>query len=207
MRPDRYVACAQKRHRCVTARVRREGRVGVAGRLLRAAVHVRDLAAHLFRRARRDALQIARDCGEFLALERDVDESPRRAPRPDAVRVPGALGLDHATQVRPGRLVQRRRRQRVAEAKDRGASLLGVREEVELRVLDELGEARDGFVDPARRHQLLALGHARADHFAPELLLAEPARDERSVVRPQRPREELIRRGPGGGRRRRGRRG
>ena len=82
-------------------RVGGEGRVRVAGGLLRAAVHVGDLASHLFGRARRDALKVAGDRRELLALERDVDQPAHGAPRPDAARVPRSLRLDDAAQVGP----------------------------------------------------------------------------------------------------------
>ena len=83
----------------------------------------------------------------------------RRAQMPS--RVPRPLRLDDAPQVAAGRLVDGRRGERVAEPEDRRAPLLGVGEEIELGVLDQLREPGDGLVDPAGRHELLALGHAR----------------------------------------------
>ena len=94
--------------------------------------------------------EVAGDGRELLALERDVDQAAHGATRPDAARVPRALRLDDAAQVAARRLVERRRGQRVAEAEHGRAPFLGVGEEIELRVLDELGEPGDGLVDAAR---------------------------------------------------------
>src|SRR5580658_6529398 len=141
--------------------VRGERGLGVATRLLRSAVDVRDFFTNIGGGARWDARQVADNRGKLLGLKCDLDQSADRASRPYVGRadvLPRSFRLDHAAKVGAGRVENACCRERIAKPEDGRSTLFTVGEELELGVLHHFGKASDRFVDAPGAEQLLGLG-------------------------------------------------
>jgi hypothetical protein len=81
--------------------------------------------------------------------------------RPDVL--PSSFRFDQATKVHPGGIEDARGGKSITQTEYGRAALLAIGEKLELRMLDELGEASDCFIDSPGSQKLFALRDASCD--------------------------------------------